>query len=156
MTLWNIPRTRSILFFRSALGDSESTSEVENEIAKKFGNLGTKFGNEIWEFPKFQNFSAVIPFFLSSLIVTCSSLYKSLICSSLLAVEYEAIFDEVIAFLNVILVSHSWDRRASCAWVDVPHRSWSGCASSAMRAMNQSSGEVVFTPHGPVLYGPLG
>ena len=29
----------------------------------KFGKLGTKrtkFGNEIWEFPKFQNFSAVI------------------------------------------------------------------------------------------------
>ena len=33
------------------------------------------------------------------------------------------------------------DRRASCEWMHVPHRSESGCASSAMRAMKPSSAE---------------
>ncbi len=59
---WNLPSTRLKLFFRSAIGDSESTSEVKKiEIAIWERNLGKKtseFGNEFGNSRKFQKNSA--------------------------------------------------------------------------------------------------
>jgi hypothetical protein len=61
---WNLPSTRLKIFFRSAIGNSESSSEVK----KRDCNLGTKFGNEkveiwerIWEFPKISEKKCNLP-----------------------------------------------------------------------------------------------
>ena len=53
--------------------------------------------------------------------------------------------------LNVL--SFEVDKSTSCAWMDVSRCTWSGYASSAMRAIKQGSGEDEFNPHGTVRGG---
>ncbi len=54
----------------------------------------------------------------------------------------------------MIFCSRRLHRRASVACTDVPHCSASDCALSVLFTTQNGSGEVLFNPHGPVLYGP--
>ena len=61
MTLWNIPRTRSILLFHSVLGDSESTSEgkktrLHRTFLKKIQKCHENFQKFLKIFRNFSNF----------------------------------------------------------------------------------------------------